>query len=421
MTEMNPQEFFCKFNELKKQNEQKRPYNMNLLDELHANENAHSRILMKLLSFSVGKEYPIFEKFVSILNEKLENSFKIQDFHAPIFEGQFAFIDVYIYEKTKQSLIIENKIEWATDQDKQLERYIESSKNADIPENKIYVIYLTDDGRKKASNYSLTEKAKSMLCVTANNNGRYIELNYRDDVLPFLKDILAYLDFSKEVYLKTALVQYIDYLEGRYGIREREKAYFESMTKGLKELLSIQDSDTATIIQKETVYNKINEFKERLADELKKTSEENHCLIANVEPYLNALNNEIYPEKMQPKALARKVLFTFANKDKQIIDNSTPFTTGQIIWANPNMHNIVIFGTKSSVLNIVFTTEQIEFHLRSEFSQREQLKEFFVNYRQLSFEEKEDFVFTLPYEKHYQNIIDELKTLFAELKNCSFW
>ena len=85
------------------------------------------------------------------------------------------------------------------------------------------------------------------------------------------------------------------------------------------------------------------------------------------------------------------------------------------------MHNIVIFGTKSSVLNIVFTTEQIEFHLRSEFAQRDQLKGFFVNYRQLSFEEKEAFVFTLPYEKHYQNIIDELKTLFAELKNCSFW
>ena len=52
------------------------PYNINVIDELHANENAHSRILCKLLQYkdSFGK-YRILESllfYISLLEGKEE-------------------------------------------------------------------------------------------------------------------------------------------------------------------------------------------------------------------------------------------------------------------------------------------------------------------------------------------------------------
>ena len=49
------------------------PYSINLLDELHANENAHSRILSKLLQFPEKIQdhtlYPILDLFLKKLEE----------------------------------------------------------------------------------------------------------------------------------------------------------------------------------------------------------------------------------------------------------------------------------------------------------------------------------------------------------------
>ena len=39
------------------------PYSVNVISELHANENANSRILRGLLQYSHNGKYPIFQKF----------------------------------------------------------------------------------------------------------------------------------------------------------------------------------------------------------------------------------------------------------------------------------------------------------------------------------------------------------------------
>ena len=424
MFEISIDDFLKKFQELKKNNEQKRPYSINIIDELHANENAHSRILMRFLSFSSFGRKPIFENFVSLLNEKLNDSVKIKDFSDPKFEGQFNYIDIYVYERDRQSVIIENKIDWAIDQDKQIERYVKASKNAGIPNNKIYLVYLTDDGRKKAADYSLTKTAKELLGMNNNvgengSDGRYIELNYRYDILPFLKEMLAYLDFSKEVYLKAALVQYIDYLEGRYGIRTREKDYFDSIINELKEILKIKDSDIEKTSQKENVYNNINNFKTTLIDTMRKKriDDKDSCFLEELESYLNALGNAIYPEEMRPRIIAKDVLFSFANKNKEVTRKDMPFKSACIIWSNPNMHNKIIFGTDTeSVLDIVFTTETIIFQIRStDFSNA--LWDFFTSYKKLPFAENGENEFRISFDEHYKNIKKELEELFKEMNN----
>ncbi|NHB69604.1 hypothetical protein [Perlabentimonas gracilis] len=47
------------------------PYHINIIDELRANENAHSRILIKLLKFNKNKiDYPILKSFLEFLSSQ---------------------------------------------------------------------------------------------------------------------------------------------------------------------------------------------------------------------------------------------------------------------------------------------------------------------------------------------------------------
>ena len=105
------EDFYNKLDELIKLNLQKKAYDINLIDELHANENAHTRILMKLLEFTRDNNYYILQKFLELLNERLEDTYKIENFVSPKFKYQWADIDGYIYQDKKNAIIIENKIQ----------------------------------------------------------------------------------------------------------------------------------------------------------------------------------------------------------------------------------------------------------------------------------------------------------------------
>ena len=45
--------FAEELSKIREKERQKLPYNFNLIDELHANENAHTRILLKLLNYNI--------------------------------------------------------------------------------------------------------------------------------------------------------------------------------------------------------------------------------------------------------------------------------------------------------------------------------------------------------------------------------
>ena len=49
-------EFIKNFTAKKKKNASLLQYNLNLIDELHANENAHTRILLKLLDYESNQK-----------------------------------------------------------------------------------------------------------------------------------------------------------------------------------------------------------------------------------------------------------------------------------------------------------------------------------------------------------------------------
>ena len=59
--------FKNEFKEKLEAEKQKLPFNINLLDEIHANENAQSRILSKLLHYAFDKNYILLKIFFDFL------------------------------------------------------------------------------------------------------------------------------------------------------------------------------------------------------------------------------------------------------------------------------------------------------------------------------------------------------------------
>lgn len=239
-------------------------YNLNLIDELHANENAHTRIFIKLLSFEKDCQKTFLHSFISQLNTENNLHSKIPE-NIDDFEiyGQHNYIDAYILSrKHKVAIIIENKINGAVDQEKQIERYIETAKGEGCNPKDIYCIYLTDDGSKSISDWSFTENAKLEL-EYGTKHSRFIELNYKSHILLFLKNLLKNLHNTNqyEPKIESALIQYIDYLEGRFLCREDEKEYFFMMTKQFNEIISNHNFEGKTEGEKLAI---IKEYRKKM-------------------------------------------------------------------------------------------------------------------------------------------------------------
>ena len=201
------------------------PYRMNIIDELHANENAHTRILLQLLRYKANGKYPILSSFLEMADDLMDGS-EVELIDAEILNPDIVFGQNYIDGSifgNGQCVIIENKIHDAADQNAQIERYIESIQTSGIKREKIFVIYLTRNGLKEVQGYSLTNKAKKMLDCSDDNSGRFIRMNYRDHIIRWLREEVLPNCCIKEELLISAIRQYIDHLEGLTRTRLSDK------------------------------------------------------------------------------------------------------------------------------------------------------------------------------------------------------
>ena len=249
-----------------------RIYNANIITELHANENAHSRILRMFLNYDDGtKSYPVLKRFLEIPKIKNVLSSSVV-FKTPYFANEQERIDVLIEEPRSFAIIIENKIKGATDQNRQLERYIDSVMEHRVPSDNIYAIYLTDSGGKEVSDVSFTDVAKECLGYNDENDmGRFVPMNYRYDILPWLEKEVLPNCIEKEELLISALKQYIDYLKCMFGIIENEEQKILIMEKLKKEIgISGNDLESVekcfkTIEELDCLKQKVTDIKEDLA------------------------------------------------------------------------------------------------------------------------------------------------------------
>ena len=102
-------DFASELSLLREKERQKLPYNFNVIEELHANENANTRILLKLLSYNTSGEYVFLKSFISMMSHINGVSFTLSQVFRPKIEYNKENIDGLIEDSSKQyAIIIEN-------------------------------------------------------------------------------------------------------------------------------------------------------------------------------------------------------------------------------------------------------------------------------------------------------------------------
>lgn len=217
----------------------------NLLDTVYVNENTHSRILKMILSYSENGQYPFYESFLKI--EKVADILP-EGFLGgkPYFFNERDRIDLLIEGKDyAYAIIIENKVYDAVDRERQLERYLDSCIGRGIAPERLFALYLTKDGSKKVAEESLTAHAREVLGVSSETQGRFAEINFKDDILQWLRESRMLCDGEDYIQIKSAIIQYTDFVLGMFGGGESTSKFHKGMTD-LLEKYDIRTIDSYT-------------------------------------------------------------------------------------------------------------------------------------------------------------------------------
>lgn len=227
------------------------PYNINLLDEIHANENSHSRILVKLFQYEgIKSDYPILRSFL----KSLKLPFSELSLKTPCITFEKDRIDARIRENKAYSIIIENKIHGAGDQVTQIERYIKIETDYGIDEQNIYILYLTSEGGSPDEISISLERRKVF-----KDRDHYREISFRKEILPWLQDLEIDIKEQKKFVstdfniLESAINQYVDYLEGKFHIRKGENKMNENMIKLIEDKLELNSKDKTLVKRLQTI------------------------------------------------------------------------------------------------------------------------------------------------------------------------
>lgn len=190
----------------------KGPVPFNVLDEMHANENAHTRILARML-----QEPEVCKSFVEyVASERPDLADALLPFSKDGHQVscQTGYVDMRITYGDKL-VIVENKVKDAVDQDAQIDRYVRQGLLTNRAGN-IFVIYLTKDGAKKVSDYSFKNTKDLLGYESESRPGRFVSLNYAQHIVDWLSNKLKFsvAESKFQLYLQSGILQYLHYLKG---------------------------------------------------------------------------------------------------------------------------------------------------------------------------------------------------------------
>ncbi len=250
------------------QNRHLLPYPLNIIDELHINENSHSRILCKLLQYkSQLGEYVVLQSLLGYISGQ-NNEYRSIYILSPLITQEQCRIDLWVRDRAGgYAIIFENKVYNATDQEAQLSRYIGCTKANGFTDEQIFVVYLSQQGSEPAEQSWGTYKSEY--------EQRYINLSFRDDILPWLKEYVVPILPDKDYLLRCAVEQYIDYLEGIFSLRTIDKELNMKVEECIKEKLGLTGQvydDYRTIRQYQddinTVWKHFETLKNKVENEM---------------------------------------------------------------------------------------------------------------------------------------------------------
>lgn len=246
------------------------PYHINLIEELHVDENAHSRILTKLLQFKDNNgKFEILQSFFDFINEShLIESFDVK-IKKPVITQEKERIDIWIRD-TDYAIILENKIYGAIDQDSQIANYIiKTKKGDDYKPEQIYVIYMPSHPYEPDERtWGHSKDVKSEFAT------RFGIVSFSEDILSWLKKkVLPNIRF-RDSSLYCAVEQYIDYLERLYGLNKHQNQ---------------RNMELKDIITKQLELENVSSVKDRI--------EKLETACRDIDDLRNQINEMIFAEK----------------------------------------------------------------------------------------------------------------------------
>ena len=267
-------------------------YDANILYEnSNNNENWHSRVLRVFFEYRDGNDYPILYSFINLIRQKGNYPFlEMQQQESIKCSNEKDRIDLLVEIGYKGAIIIENKINWAVDQDRQIERYVELVRNNPLlNKSNVYVVYLTADGTKNVEANSLTKEAKEWLKGTDfNESSHFLPLNYAYDILPWLeKEGLTNIKVRSNI-LFSSVTLYIDYLKTRFLHNESEQSITTKLIQKMEqENIKMDSIEEAFLTQEQAA-----KFAERvtLAKEQKLKEVAERCITTPLRAYIKELD-----------------------------------------------------------------------------------------------------------------------------------
>ncbi len=299
----------------------KLPYHVNLLDIVEPNENDHSRILGQLLKQNKNGVYEILDSFLEYcLNNRTDKRLKSQK---PRITCGAKMIDLLIVD-SGFAIIIENKIYDAVDGKAQIAHYINQVKSdlqCDFKD--IYVIYLTRDDSKEVSKQSWILKDTD---YSDEFSERYFPLTYRTDILPWLQEAVLPNVRLMDVFLKSAIEQYIDCLEGMYKIRKINTTMNSEIEKQIITFLELNDNPEQNLKKINAQIDQLTQTQDKLREikrNFQKQCFNNWISLIKIKfpdyEIVDKSDSMSYPKigiKMEYKGHPLNVLIEFDNHDK---------------------------------------------------------------------------------------------------------
>ena len=184
-------------------------------------ETAHSRFLWELLRLP-----KILESFAKRF---FPDSFSISEKYQLNIPDKFR-IDISLQTET-DFFIFENKVNDAPEQCGQIYRYVQHALNEGYREDHIHVLYLNSVTHDAPSKYSLTKDGEEKESIPEKVHVNII--SYKVEIVSWLQEIDREIP-NEEIYLKSAILQYLDYLKEKFQISNR----YDNMKNRIKQQIN---------------------------------------------------------------------------------------------------------------------------------------------------------------------------------------
>lgn len=259
-----------------------RPFHLNVISAAargRLKETAHSIILHDLLHHPI-----ILSSFLEDIVGIEADTFSISDIEYPDRDR----IDLSLRSKNKY-LIIENKVNSAEEQKGQLYRYVSQAEKTHNKDD-IIILYLTPSSYMAPTIYSRSKDGSGdEEDYRTVDTDRITIKSYKYDIIAWLKQLADNYQIinESEPYLKSAVLQYIDYLEEYFQTKDEYQKLHKMIEKELKNVLGIEES--------QSLQSQI----EILTD--KKTSLER--LLSEISAFLNKLQTQQAIERLESVAI----------------------------------------------------------------------------------------------------------------------